>query len=814
MSQPACRKWRILLEFSCIVIIALASWQGGKHYLRGWHGPAGSLTNDLFIPAIMMNAGEGFCNVDPNSIPGMRAFLDFQSDSFEVHQVPSEVETTVLHPYQEFHRYLIYTVAATWRLWGITWDSIKLLLLAYLFLSCLAIYGICRLGMNPLLALAAALVFIFTPAVYTTLPILRDFAKAPFILGVVFILGHLVFKKNPPYRFLLYTFAAGLLLGIGMGIRRDMMVFLPVGIALIYAGKIKGPNYRFFFRLAASVLLLLTFVLAGWPIHKSLMRSGYLAAHDTIMGFSSYSDSETGLLSPASYEKHYLLNDMYSTIKAHYAAGMGATFPKHIYQERAAEPAFDQEVKDAYVRKISFTFPADMISRTYAAILRATVGISPTPLGIESFGFWFALMALLIIAAQSPFRAWIALGILCYFCGYTSLQYAPRHAFHLCFVPFFFLGFLIQQGLNYFRDNRLLGVDADTQIVPWHKRLQKPLLRAFVWFVITLVSLGLPLSAAKTFQRQNVTALRDSYASAPLEPLPHIIMAWGNYSIAVPTFPIGAEGFNGKCLLEDFRSGIVVATFQNVKMPLNIRAVYEWSGGIGDFGGSLNVAISGQEPLPAKIFFPVHEKTSYTSDWSRFIGLAFPSKQLAFFEGLYKVKTLENITLMPNLAIPENPSKFIFNQQLHFPWQGAKTKTTPYPPDLDLQPKITQIQENIRNRELDTAFTLTKSEMNKHPGSILFPLLLAEILELQGHEEESYAVCVEVLKSFPNLSVVYALVDDFFFRHGGNSRRHVMWASILQEMPDAVLAHKYAADVGQTAETTLSETAGIENQNQ
>ncbi len=794
MKMPASKKWRYIQEVFFILLVVFCAWMGGTSYLDTWQGPAGSLTNDLFIPAVMMNAGYGFSNVNADTIPGLRPFLNFQSPAFDLDQIPTTVMTIPLHPYQEFHRYLIYTVAFTWRIHGVTWDAVKVLLLVYLFLSCLAVYGICRLAMHPALSLLVVIAFLHAPAVGTTLPILRDFAKAPFILAIVLLLGVILFRQSPRRRFLLWALLVGVLLGAGMGIRRDMMVFVPISIFFLFVGGINTPRYALCTRLSAMVLLAAAFVLVGWPIHKSLMQSGYLAAHDTIMGFSSYSDHELGLLKPASYEKHYLLNDMYSTIKAHYAAGLGATFPESVYQERAAEPDFDFEAKRAYVQKIIWTFPADMLSRAYAAVMRTTVGITPTPFGIARYGFWFTGIALILIAAQSPIRAWLLLAMLCYFCGYTSIQFATRHAFHTSFVPFFFLGFLLHHGsLHLWRWRRYNNPGEQTTTEP----LWRPYCRAILWVLVTVALFYMPLMAAQQMQYKKVEELRVVYESAGLEAVGHKILIWEGKPLIAPTETVRASGFEGQCLLADFETGIVVATFENAPLPLNLNATYEWRGGIGDFGGPLHISQqNGEHSFTGSLYFPVHEKTNYGTDWSRFVGISMPEDIAPCFRGLYKVKNLTDVNLLVNMLITDEKDNFAHFQQLSIPWSGGAS-WSPYPfgSGLSLQNDSIQIETCIADNESTRAIALAKKALEQHPGSILFTTLLAEAYELKGETRESYNICTALLQLLPGVPAAYAELDDFFERQGGATRRLDMWSTIHKDFPTLVSAKKYLKKV-------------------
>ena len=122
-----------------------------------------------------------------------------------------------------YHRYLLYTVALFWRIFGISWTSLEPLCALLLGGCAVAVYGIMRLGMGRLLSALLTLAFVLSPQMLTMLPSLRDFGKAPFLLLIIFLLG--VFIK---YRLGTKTLAGlsvllGLLNGIAMGFRQDAL---------------------------------------------------------------------------------------------------------------------------------------------------------------------------------------------------------------------------------------------------------------------------------------------------------------------------------------------------------------------------------------------------------------------------------------------------------------------------------------------------------------------------------------------------------------------------------------------------------------
>ena len=63
-------------------------------------------------------------------------------------------------------------------------------------LTCLAAYGVFRLGLRPLYAAAGTLLFALCPLHLTIVPHLRDYSRGPFILGLLFLLGLAIRRKD------------------------------------------------------------------------------------------------------------------------------------------------------------------------------------------------------------------------------------------------------------------------------------------------------------------------------------------------------------------------------------------------------------------------------------------------------------------------------------------------------------------------------------------------------------------------------------------------------------------------------------------
>ncbi len=796
---------RLLLEAVLLTALACIAWRGGAARLETWNGPAGSLTNDLFVPAVMMNAGRGFVNVEASDIPELRAFLDFQKQDFDIALAAREINEIPLHPFQEFHRYLIYTVAGAWRLFGVNWDAVKILILFYLILAAWCVYGICRMAMGPVFSLAASAAFVHAQAVMWTLPILRDFVKAPFILGLLLLLGATIRWRLSWKQCLSLALLAGLLLGVGMGFRRDMMVFLPISVLYVAACRLRPVARPWVVRTSAAVLLLSVYGLSGLPIHAALREHGYVAAHDTIMGFASFSDHELGVLEPASYEKHYLLNDLFCTLRAHDAARRGITFPREVYRERCNEPEFDLEMKQAFVFEMAKTFPADMLARAYAAVLRLATAIinsnHPIMREIELRGLWFVVVGLLLLAAGSPIRASLALGLLCYFCGCTSIQFAIRHAFHMSFVPYFFAGFV------FYRVWSALLRRGRPCPAACAKSRGVRLAVAVAWGVAVMFLFYAPLLAARAVQTANVDTLHRGYAEAVLEPVAYETFEWNGRALFAPIEGRPCRLCQTMGMIYDIQTRHLAASFKQVDRPLDLLLAYEWEGLPWDFSApaTFNLAKNAY-PADLHYFFPVHETTTCT-DWNHFVGLSLPLDQAHLFTGFYQVADIEALGLLMNMVVPSDDSQFQSFQRLRLPWNGSEWTSYRVYDDFDPFSIVMDINGRLSQGAVDEAVDLARRALEQRPHSIQFTFLLAETLERAGQGEQAEAMCLELIDLYPNSFVLTARLNRYFEERGGAARRAQAWSAILETHPDYECAAAYLAQA--QADMTALENAPV-----
>jgi hypothetical protein len=411
---------------------------------------------DWFAPSLMWAAGRGLITPVPESVPGLTEFLREQSKSFDIDTIPDNVATWDLSPFCQTHRYLLYAVGVVWWLFGVSWETIKLVPLLAHMVATAALYGLFRLGCGRRVAVLGAAFVMLSPPVLAMLPSVRDFCKMPFFMLIFLVLGLLVRGAHSPSRHLGLAAGLGALCGVGIGFRQDFMACIPpclVAVALL------SPTLSTWkHRVAAVGLLLATFFITGWPVLGAIQReNGAVSSHSLAQGLSTEAESRLNF-GGASYELIESSNDnLVHAAVYNFDRRAGHHEPMQNY----LSPVYGDAGR-RFFRAVALTFPYDLSMRAFAAV-RACFKILPNAPpefaytahfengAIKAWAALFAWPAWLVSLAALPCAAAVVLVLLgirprwglgmvllaLYFTGYTSVLFQYRHAFHLAFIaPF------------------------------------------------------------------------------------------------------------------------------------------------------------------------------------------------------------------------------------------------------------------------------------------------------------------------------------------------------------------------------------------
>jgi hypothetical protein len=134
-----------------VLFVAFSTWAAAYWKRITAHGQP-FYYQAYFEPAVMVACGRGFVVSRPQ-VPAMVPFLLRQVDRFSCDAIPANAPLGTDDLFQlGSWRYLMLTVAATWRLFGVAWSALGPLFGALFGATIVASYAIFRLGMGPLLS--------------------------------------------------------------------------------------------------------------------------------------------------------------------------------------------------------------------------------------------------------------------------------------------------------------------------------------------------------------------------------------------------------------------------------------------------------------------------------------------------------------------------------------------------------------------------------------------------------------------------------------------------------------------------------------
>ena len=319
-----------------------------------------------FVPAALYASGAGYVNPPADQVAGMRDFLDERVDTFVWQGDVPEMEGTGLTWFHRGSAYLLWTVGWAWSVFGVSWTVFRFVIALMAGALVVVCYGLGRLFAPRWASALVALLFMTTPAVLTVMPNIRDFAKAPFILGAFGVMLWLVLRPVRGRQLLGVAAGLGAVIGIGIGFRPDVLVCLPPAVIMVMLTQYESTERSWRFRAAAPLVVLAAFFVASGPMRLTdVGRDSGGVAHDIVTGMSTESETFLGVHSP-SYERVYYFWDAYThAIGNSYGHRvMGIEGPIE-YQSEAADAALS-----AYMFRTMWHFPGDMLARGYAATLR------------------------------------------------------------------------------------------------------------------------------------------------------------------------------------------------------------------------------------------------------------------------------------------------------------------------------------------------------------------------------------------------------------------------------------------------------------
>jgi hypothetical protein len=478
----------------------------------------GTVSNDLYIPAVAFAVGWGFQNFDSNEVPQVREFLNSGLGVLETPLAPPK-EFRDWEPYEKYNRYLIYTVGVLWRIFGISWEVARALHVVFCAWAVGAFYLLSRLLLRPVFAVLVTMVGVLILANVAEMNDLRDFSKVPFLFTAFLLLGLCLRGLSSRKALFVVALGLGATVGIGLGFRHDLTLVIPAAALVFFLMPPSLSLRTIFLRGGVFLTCLATFLIAAWPILNAFSKHGSLFAHHFLMGQATECDLRMNL-EPASYDRIYRLHDVLVSFSAH------AVYPYPITELRQNEDA-----KTSLVRRLITTFPADtLLTRPYASVLAIIgeswrIGLSHrVPTGfylrlehIPDCLLWaWTALACITLIFFAPQQGIAVLLCLLYFLGYPSILFQMRHYSHLYLLPILLQGWL----LSLFVQGVLVAFFRKRKAEPFNLFSSMSFKRRLLPILLVPVVLLAPYAVAIPWQYVAVKNWVNTTLALPTKPVP------------------------------------------------------------------------------------------------------------------------------------------------------------------------------------------------------------------------------------------------------------------------------------------------------
>ena len=428
------RGWRleaIAAVFLVALSTAVAHRYVSEHFALSYDSAYRDCTEDLLYPCV----GRPGWTIDPaalESSPHWQAFVQRRIDSLSCDALRDLPRVSAGH-LSDVQRYLHASMSAVFRATGPQRSTYAGFMTAMVGLTVLAAYGALRLAVGPLIALLAALPFVFSDLHLHSALHPAEYVKAPFIVGCLFVLGAIVRRPSAPRRAIALAIAAGAIAGVGIGFKTDVLICVPIGVAVIaaFAPRPLGPARR----IAAAFAFLCAVLVAGGPVLKAQFLSGYGSLLPVqVLGGMDWNFAEY-YAQPPLYDYGIRFDDAHVT-------NLINSYDQRVHGSTKYVEFYSKEMQRAATRlvvDIDRTFPADFLLRSFAGIVNV--------LKLGRFGLPAAVIVLSAVLVTDVRLAGCLVFLLCTAVGYVSLAFQARHFFHLEWVPWWFTALAVEQAI-------------------------------------------------------------------------------------------------------------------------------------------------------------------------------------------------------------------------------------------------------------------------------------------------------------------------------------------------------------------------------
>lgn len=508
------------------------------------------------------------------------------------------------------------------------------------------LFAVFRLGMGRATAAAAMIPLTYSPRHLEMVLAPVEYAKAPFFAACLLGVALLVRVPMARTRALAVAAVTGLVVGFGFGFKTDVLVYAPFGVLAIglFADR-AGHGWRG--RAALPAVFLVALLISGAPAlvtHFTGTQRSLLPVQVLGGMAPAFVDQYA---TPALYDYGVIFDDDYVTAqinsynqRVNGSSEFGLFFTTAL--QRGASDLLSHTVR---------TFPGDLLLRSYAAILQ-----------VMQFVPGGAVLALVVLVGIGRTDVRLTLFIiftLVYMVGYVSIVFAPKHYFHLEFVPWWFAGVALS-GLS--------AIAASA--AGWRPRPSGP---AASWRTAAVTMFGVAVAGggvygvARLWQERQVAALIERYSQPDRrEPVKLQVTASPAGSFVIPEgIAVSADGVapaEDGAVAPVFATPIVHTDYLVLRarcrsgMTAHVVAIYQrpirWQ---HPFDVACEAA--GQSWT---VMWPIYQHPPYQ------IFRGFESSESIEITSIDRVRDVRDYPLLVRLRLPDAPSRRVLHQRLNF----------------------------------------------------------------------------------------------------------------------------------------------------
>lgn len=585
---PRVRSW--LIDAVIAMVLAVSAAAIALAYIHA--EPRRSYFFDWeLVPATVMACGHGFSQPQ-QPLAELTEFVARRSTAFDCAVLAAAPPVVPAAGLPMANRYGLYGPALAMSLGGVSWATLDRYLATMFGLSMALTYALLRLVSMRGLAVVGTLVLAGSNKLQEALGH-RDFIKEPPFLALLVVIAWLVVRERSRREAWVGAVAGGLLLGIGIGCRADLIVVGPFFAAALLVFTHWSPGHGGIRnRIVALALFLASFAVTGTPILRTISGGSNLS-HTVLLGFMTPFTEHLGLKVPA-YDVGSIYSDGYAyTLIAEQARIRERDLGPVLF----GEPSYDRAGGRLLV-DIARQFPADMLVRGYGAVIealdyplshqaiyesRALAGFAASPVLstfaawryrafelAEDHGAWIGVAALVVAAAINLRLALFGTFVVFYFCAYSMLQFSRRHTFHLDVFTVAAAMFLLTAALTLLR--QLTGRDTRAALRP-----RSWAINIALYVAIAGVVIAGPLVVLRWYQQAHVRDLLDTTLAETATVVPLTTTPAGN-GVLVSSVALGERHGPGPIDdVRDVRMDYVVTEFSGAACgaaPFQVRTVY------------------------------------------------------------------------------------------------------------------------------------------------------------------------------------------------------------------------------------------------